>query len=125
MQQQLDDLRAQVERLTSRHGDAERTIAQLDAQSAALAPLSVIELEALEQRLDASRQRVADARRTRAAHERACTVCLSELARMACVPCGHRCLCKACFKSLAAQNRMLDCPICALHVESCIVIYDA
>ncbi|EET00926.1 Protein 21.1 [Giardia duodenalis ATCC 50581] len=45
-----------------------------------------------------------------------CTICLSDLCIMTCVPCGHRCACIACSEKLVDLNRR-NCPMCRAYIE--------
>lgn len=45
-----------------------------------------------------------------------CTICLSDLCIMTCIPCGHRCACIACSEKLVDLNRR-NCPMCRAHIE--------
>jgi hypothetical protein len=53
-----------------------------------------------------------------------CVVCLDAPPALACVPCGHVCLCDACSQALAAQAAArFKCPICRLKVQCTMRVY--
>ena len=49
-----------------------------------------------------------------------CVVCLDNPARVACAPCGHRCLCGTC--GLCA--RLEKCPMCRHPIAYTLTVYD-
>ena len=50
----------------------------------------------------------------------ACVVCLAAKAEMACVPCGHKCLCPGCGR---AETGLRTCPMCRQPVQSFMRVY--
>eukprot|EP00747_Dinoflagellata_sp_TGD_P207165 gnl/TRDRNA2_/TRDRNA2_80765_c0_seq1.p1 gnl/TRDRNA2_/TRDRNA2_80765_c0~~gnl/TRDRNA2_/TRDRNA2_80765_c0_seq1.p1 ORF type:complete len:665 (-),score=85.36 gnl/TRDRNA2_/TRDRNA2_80765_c0_seq1:73-2067(-) len=54
--------------------------------------------------------------------DEACSVCLSERKTHAFVPCGHRCVCGSCGKTLVRQPQPA-CPICRMPVEQVLQIF--
>merc|ERR1711933_237273 len=44
-----------------------------------------------------------------------CCVCLNAPKTHACIPCGHRCVCKDCASDLASKDPSL-CPLCRTEV---------
>jgi len=58
---------------------------------------------------------------------RQCVVCLDEPPTMACVPCGHMCLCDGCDQHMAAAKASplcrFQCPLCRLTVQHTMRIY--
>lgn len=57
-----------------------------------------------------------------AGRESECVVCLAELAVLAFVPCGHRCVCPACAERLPMEARR-RCPQCRGEADALIRIY--
>jgi hypothetical protein len=51
-----------------------------------------------------------------------CAVCLDEMATLACVPCGHLCLCADDAARLSASGATA-CPMCRTPVKSTIRVY--
>ena len=53
-----------------------------------------------------------------------CVVCLDAPPALACVPCGHVCLCDACGQALAARAAArFKCPVCRLKVQCTMRVY--
>jgi len=48
-----------------------------------------------------------------------CVICMDGSRQIACVPCGHRCLCPQCASGINGE-----CPICRVNVECTIRIYE-
>jgi len=59
------------------------------------------------------------------AAQRQCVVCLDEPPTLACVPCGHVCLCDGCGQHMATANASgrFQCPVCRLTVQCTMRIY--
>ena len=55
---------------------------------------------------------------THETHESLCVVCLDLPARVACVPCGHRCMCHT------DAPRVSKCPMCRAHIEQRLTVID-
>lgn len=51
-----------------------------------------------------------------------CTICLSDTASNAVVPCGHVCLCDSCADGFRARN-VSACPYCRNKVEKIIKVF--
>ena len=51
-------------------------------------------------------------------HGSLCVVCLDLPARVACVPCGHRCMCHT------DAPRVSKCPMCRAHIEQRVTVID-
>jgi hypothetical protein len=47
-----------------------------------------------------------------------CVVCFDQAARVACVPCGHMCLC------VIDAPRVDACPICRARIEHRLTVFD-
>jgi len=56
-------------------------------------------------------------------NELVCVVCQEHESVVACIPCGHRCLCVHCGKRLSRREKM-PCPICRTTVAGIFRIYD-
>lgn len=48
-----------------------------------------------------------------------CVVCLDSPARVACAPCGHRCLCAV------DAERVDKCPLCRQPIAYLLTVFDA
>ena len=51
--------------------------------------------------------------------QNACVICLTESAKMAIVPCGHKCLCEGCANTSSIQT----CPMCRGQVLSFLRVF--
>ena len=51
-----------------------------------------------------------------------CKVCLNNKINTVLVPCGHRCICEDCGKSLGASKK---CPICRQKIQKVMKTFDA
>ena len=51
-----------------------------------------------------------------------CVVCLVRRARMALVPCGHKCVCQDCVQIL--RDAGAGCPLCRREMQDAILIFD-
>ena len=53
-----------------------------------------------------------------------CSVCLEELVRSTALQCGHV-FCIGCVQSMAAQNRVLTCPLCRVKTTMMLPLFQA
>jgi len=51
-------------------------------------------------------------------NEDTCIVCYDDDRKYACIPCGHKCLCKSCIPSIG------NCPVCNCQITSFQEIFD-
>lgn len=51
-----------------------------------------------------------------------CVVCLDSPARVACAPCGHRCLCAT---DAERTPRLEKCPLCREPIAYLLTVFDA
>lgn len=51
---------------------------------------------------------------------KACALCLQEKQLIACVPCGHRIMCQACYNKLTDRR----CPVCRTPIQSTLMVWD-
>ena len=47
-----------------------------------------------------------------------CIYCLIEPSEIILAPCGHKCICNKCFKSLKEKNKLKICDVCRTEIES-------
>eukprot|EP00741_Cyanophora_paradoxa_P007405 tig00001127_g7164.t1 len=95
----------------------------------ALANVSAVELEQVQQRLYAATgviaAALAEARRQELERERdarVCVACLENARSVICMPCRHKALCDGCFEQLRGRDAHAQCPICraALSLHACV-----
>lgn len=55
-------------------------------------------------------------------NEPECVICFSEPKSHAFIPCGHKCVCKACADAVIAKNR--ECPMCRRTASLIVQIFD-
>jgi hypothetical protein len=53
----------------------------------------------------------------------ACVICMELPRTMACVPCGHRCMCQNCSQNLIACSSQRRCPLCRMEVIMAMKIF--
>lgn len=54
--------------------------------------------------------------------EQACSVCISRPKSTILAPCGHRCLCKRCLRTIMQKDLdQRNCPVCREQIESFVV----
>ena len=56
--------------------------------------------------------------------DRLCCICEDAAASHACLPCGHKCACRACLKVVLASATP-DCPVCRRRIKSIAQIFSA
>jgi len=53
-----------------------------------------------------------------------CVICLDAPPELACVPCGHVCLCSACAQALTLTDSFrFKCPVCRIKVQCTMRVY--
>ncbi len=66
-----------------------------------------------------------NAKRARVDDGGVCVACYAEPPRVALVPCGHLCLCRACAKAVGERDAGAPCPVCRGRVLRVLYVYSS
>lgn len=99
--------------------EAEQAAAAAAAAYASAAPNGLAQLAQLPQ-VPGAAQHAQHAHHDGLNPENECVICMADLRRVMCVPCGHVCLCARCMPVVQADGK---CPLCRMHLADLLQIF--